>query len=100
MALQMNQDKITGVEIDGMYFRIDKINFNDKDFQVIMTGWASKEAYEQGKIPVSEPRAYTWGDYDKQYVDTVKQYAYALLKTHDNFAQATDVLEEGQEPTT
>ena len=101
MAITMNQDPNTGVQLDGLYYRIDKMNFNDFDFQVVMTGYASKEAHDQKALPMAQPRAYTW-EYSKADLLDVNifEYAYKKIKEHEDFKDAEDVLEEGQEPTT
>lgn len=94
MALLLDKDPNTGLELNGLYYRIDKINFNDTQFQVVVTGYASEQAYKDDiSLPVSQPRAYTW-DYSKQ--DLVEsglnifEYAYALLKQLDIFKGAVD----------
>lgn len=98
MALSLDYDYNTGIEMSGMYFRIDKINFNDYAFQVIATGYASEQAYRDGKRPISEPRAYNLMGYDKRDIEQVFQFAYSVLKHHPAFEGADDVLENGQEP--
>lgn len=97
MGLTMQRDANTGIELDGMYYRIDKINFNDYDFQVVMTGYASQQAYKEGNLPIAQPRAYTWG-YNKMDLPEVFEYAYSMIKQHDDFKVAEDVLENTEEP--
>lgn len=95
MALLLDKDPNTGLEISGMYYRIDKMNFNDYQFQVVVTGYASIDAYKNTKAPIAEPRAYTW-DYDKLDLTSselnIFEYAYNLLKSHDDFKEAVDHL--------
>lgn len=93
MGLTMQRDANTGIELDGLYYRIDKINFNDFDFQVVMTGYASQKAYKEGNLPIANPRAYTWG-YHKVDVPEIFEYAYTMIKQHDDFKVAEDVFEE------
>lgn len=96
MALTINEDKITGIRLDGMYFRIDKISYNDHAFQIVATGYASEEAYRNGMVPISEPRAYTLTNLDKELVAGTTQLGYEILKQHPVFTDAVDVLEEKQ----
>lgn len=100
MGLTMSKDPNTGIELDGLYYRIDKINFNDFDFQVVMTGYASQEAYQEQNFPIAQPRAYTWG-YNKNDLLNVSifEYAYTMIKEHDDFKQAEDVLDDTEEQT-
>ena len=98
MALSLDYDYNTGIEMSGMYFRIDKINFNDYAFQVIATGYASEQAYREGKKPISEPRAYNLMDYSKSDIEQAFQFAYSVLKHHPAFEGAKDVMEDGQKP--
>lgn len=93
MALLLDKDPNTGVEINNMYYRIDKVNFNDFDFQVVVTGYASEQAYLDKMIPVSNPRAYTFGDLNKELLSqsNVYEFAYNLLKSHEDFKAATDI---------
>ena len=95
MGLTMNKDSNTGVELDGLYYRIDKINFNDFDFQVVMTGYASQQAYQEQNLPIAQPRAYTWG-YNKDDLMNVNifEYAYTMIKEHEDFKQSEDVFED------
>lgn len=96
MGLTMQRDANTGIILEGMYYRIDKINFNDYDFQVVMTGYASQQAYQEQNLPISQPRAYTWG-YDKNELLDVSifEYAYNTIKEHPDFQGASDVFESG-----
>lgn len=89
MALLMDKDPNTGIELNGMYYRIDKLNFNDYQFQIVVTGYASEQAYIDKMLPISQPRAYTF-DYDKSDLESnyIYSYAYNLLKTHEDFKQA------------
>lgn len=98
MALELDKDINTGIELSGMYFRIDKINFNDYDFQVIATGYASEKAYREGAVPISQPRAYTQRGYNRQDLLSVNifEYAYNCLKNTEAFKEAKDVFEKGQ----
>lgn len=96
MGLVMSHDINTGIEMDGMYFRVDRISCNDTHFQVVATGYASEEAYREGKMPISEPRAYDLMNYNKADISQVFAYAYEVLKMHPVFKQSDDVLEKGQ----
>ncbi|WP_414052878.1 hypothetical protein [Macrococcus animalis] len=94
MALLLDKDPNTGLELNGLYYRIDKINFNDTQFQVVVTGYASEQAYQDDiSQPIAQPRAYTW-DYSKEDLVTsglnIFEYAYALLKQLDEFKGAVD----------
>lgn len=100
MALTMDYDDNKGINLQGMYFRIDKINFNDTHFQVVATGYASEEAFRSGKLPISEPRAYTLENYNKQDIEAVFQFGYEVLKQHDVFKDAKDSLTETQKERT
>ena len=99
MGLTMSKDPNTGIELDGLYYRIDKINFNDFDFQVVMTGYANQRAFKEGNLPIAQPRAYTWG-YQKDDLLNVNifEYAYSMIKEHDDFKVADDVF-ESEQPT-
>lgn len=99
MAVTLNKDPNTGLEVNGLYYRIDKINFNDFDFQIILTGYASEEAYRNRAYPLIQPRAYTLDGFDKDELATsnVYEFAYKYVKTIDGFKDADDVFEEGQE---
>ena len=55
-----------------------------------MTGYASKDAYINGSLPIADPRAYTWGNYGKGNIKTVYNFAYNLLKTHEDFKDGKD----------
>lgn len=100
MALTMDYDYNNGISLKGMYFRIDKISFNDTHFQVVATGYASEEAFRSGKLPISEPRAYTLENYNKQDIEAVFQFGYEVLKQHDVFKEAKDSLTEPQKKRT
>lgn len=97
MALKLDYDINTGIELKGMYFRVDRISFNDTHFQVVATGYSSEQAYKSGKMPVSEPRAYDLVNYNKEDISEVFSFAYDVLKQHNVFKNAEDVLDEGQE---
>ena len=94
MGLTLNKDPNTGIELEGLYYRLDKINFNDFNFQVVITGYASQQAHQDGHLPIAQPRAVTW-DYSKEDLLNVNifEYAYTMLKTHEDFKSAEDVLE-------
>jgi|SRR5699024_2819420 len=98
MAITINKDPNTGLEVNGLYYRIDKINFNDHDFQVILTGYASEEAYRNRAFPLIQPKAYTIDGYDKEELanSNVFEFAYKYVKTIEGFEDAEDVFEEGQ----
>lgn len=93
MALILTNDPNTGIELQGLYFRIDKINFNDYDFQVVMTGYASEQSFKDGKLPIIQPKAYTFG-YDKNELANMNvfEFAYSIVKLHDDFKEAVDHL--------
>lgn len=99
MAITINKDPNTGLEVNGLYYRIDKINFNDFDFQVVLTGYASEEAYRNRAYPLIQPRAYTLDGFDKEELanSNIYEFAYKYVKTIDGFKDADDVFEEGQE---
>lgn len=99
MALRVNKDMSTEIELEGMYFRIDKINFNHKDFQVTATGYASEQAYKNGAKPVVSTRYYTIENYDKEELEqsNVFTFAYKMLKETQVFQGVEDVFEEGQQ---
>lgn len=98
MGLTLDKDIHTGIELKGMYFRIDKVEFNDRDFQVVATGYASEKAYRDGSLPVSQPRAYTMHNYDREEMikSNIFEFAYNSLKTAEAFEEAGDVFEEDQ----
>ena len=98
MAITINKDPNTGLEVNGLYYRIDKINFNDFDFQVVLTGYASEEAYRNRAYPLIQPRAYTLDGFDKDElaVSNIYEFAYKYVKTVAGFEDAEDVFEEGQ----
>lgn len=97
MALILDEDKQLGLKVNGMYYRIDKINFNDYDFQVVVTGYASEEAFKSGAFPIADPRAYTIGDYGKENIPQVFAFGYEMLKKHPHFQEAEDHFNDGQE---
>lgn len=90
----MNKDPNIGIGLNGMYYRIDKINFNDYQFQIVVTGYASEQAYIDKMLPISQPRAYTF-DYSKEVLSqsNVFEYAYFLLKGHPDFINSSDHIE-------
>jgi|SRR5690625_563481 len=90
----MQRDANTGIILDGMYYRIDKINFNDVLFQVVMTGYASQQAFQDQNLPISQPRAYTW-EYEKNDLLNISifEYSYNMIKEHPDFKGASDVFE-------
>lgn len=98
MALRVNKDMTTEIELEGMYFRIDKINFNHKDFQVTATGYASEQAYKNGAQPVANTKYYTFENYDKKELEqsNVFAFAYKMLKETKMLQGVEDVFEEGQ----
>lgn len=98
MAITINKDPNTGLEVNGLYYRIDKINFNDYDFQVVLTGYASEDAFRNRARPLIQPQAYTLDGYDKEELAqmNVFEFAYKYIKTVDGFKEADDVFEEGQ----
>lgn len=99
MAVTLNKDPNTGLEVNGLYYRIDKINFNDVDFQIVLTGYASEDAFRSRARPLIQPQAYTLEGFDKEELiqSNVYEFAYKYVKTIDGFKNAEDVFEEGQE---
>lgn len=98
MAITMNRDPNTGLEVNGLYYRIDKINFNDYDFQIVLTGYASEDAFRNRAYPLIQPRAYTIDGFSKEELAqaNVYEFAYKYMKTVAGFEAADDVFEEGQ----
>lgn len=102
MAISIDKDPITGLEVDGLYYRIDKINFNDKDFQIVLTGYASEDSFRNGSRPISQPRAYTLLDFNKEELanSNIYEFAYRYTKTIEGFENAIDVFEGNQKEET
>lgn len=98
MAITTDKDITTGLELEGIYYRIDKINFNDVDFQVTLTGYASEEAYRNRAYPLVQPRHFVQDGYDKEMLNnsSVFEYAYDFVKSQEGFEAADDVFEEDQ----
>lgn len=93
MAITLDKDPNTGLEMNGLYYRIDKINFNDSDFQVVLTGYASESAYKNRAYPLIQPKAYTLQGFDKNELanNNVYEFAYKYVKTMQGFENAQDV---------
>ena len=95
MALTQDYDRVTGIELPGMYYRIVYHNANDTDLQMTVSGYASEKAFrELNARPIIPSRNYTF-PYDKEAFGNSKpyEYMYALLKTDEDFKDANDVFE-------
>ena len=96
MALSQNHDKQTGLQLNGIYYRVDRVVINRKDIEIVVTGYASQEVAKLDyTIPLIQTRSYTFGEYDKAFIhdNPIFKCAYMILKTHEDFKSAEDVLE-------
>lgn len=99
MAITTNKDKETGLEVNGLYYTIDRISLNERDFQVIVSVYASEEAYRApGRRSLRPASTYTLQDFDVEQLASMNIYAFAYdyLKSQDAFTEAEDVFEDGQ----
>ena len=96
MAITQNHDGQTGLKLDGIYYRVDRVVINRKDIEVVVTGYASQEAAQLDyTVPLIQTRSYSFSEYDKDFINNnpIFKCAYMILKTHEDFKSAEDVLE-------
>ena len=96
MALSQNHDKQTGLQLNGIYYRVDRVVINRKDIEIVVTGYASQEVAQLDyTVPLIQTRSYTFSEYDKNFIHDIPIFecAYKILKTHEDFKSAEDVLE-------
>ena len=96
MAITQNHDGQTGLQLDGIYYRVDRVVINRKDIEIVVTGYASQEVAQLDyTVPLIQTRSYTFGEYDKTFIhdNPIFECAYKILKTHEDFKSAEDVLE-------
>ena len=99
MALSQNHDKQTGLQLNGIYYRVDRVVINRKDIEIVVTGYASQEVAQLDyTVPLIQTRSYTFGEYDKTFIhdNPIFECAYKILKTHEDFKSAEDVLEPAE----
>ena len=99
MALSQNHDKQTGLQLNGIYYRVDRVVINRKDIEIVVTGYASQEAAKLDyTVPLIQTRSYTFSEYDKTFIhdNPIFKCAYMILKTHEDFKSAEDVLEPSE----
>ena len=99
MAITQNHDGQTGLQLDGIYYRVDRVVINRKDIEVVVTGYASQEVAKLDyTIPLIQTRSYTFSEYDKNFIhdNPIFKCAYMILKTHEDFKSAEDVLEPSE----
>ena len=99
MAITQNHDGQTGLQLDGIYYRVDRIVVNRKDIEIVVTGYASQEVAQLDyTVPLIQTRSYTFSEYDKNFIhdNPIFECAYKILKTHEDFKSAEDVFENEQ----
>ena len=99
MAITQNHDGQTGLQLDGIYYRVDRVVINRKDIEVVVTGYASQEVAQLDyTVPLIQTRSYTFSEYDKNFIhdNPIFECAYKILKTHEDFKSAEDVLEPAE----
>lgn len=99
MAITQNHDGQTGLQLDGIYYRVDRVVINRKDIEIVVTGYASQEAAQLDyTVPLIQTRSYTFSEYDKNFIhdNPIFECAYKILKTHEDFKSAEDVLEASE----
>ena len=99
MAITQNHDGQTGLQLDGIYYRVDRIVVNRKDIEIVVTGYASQEVAKLDyTIPLIQTRSYSFSEYDKDFINNnpIFKCAYMILKTHEDFKSAEDVLEPSE----
>ena len=96
MAITQNHDKQTGLQLNGIYYRVDRVVINRKDIEIVVTGYASQEVAQLDyTVPLIQTRSYSFSEYDKTFIhdNPIFECAYMILKTHEDFKSAEDVLE-------
>ena len=94
MALTQNKDAVTGIELEGLYFRLNYFNVNETDFQIAVDCYASRETYLDNARPLRQTMYYTFPYNKQEFAESSPyEYMYGLLKSHDDFKSAEDVLE-------
>ena len=99
MAITQNHDGQTGLKLDGIYYRVDRVVINRKDIEVVVTGYASQEVAQLDyTVPLIQTRSYSFSEYDKDFINNnpIFECAYLILKTHEDFKSAEDVLEPSE----
>ena len=99
MAITQNHDGQTGLQLDGIYYRVDRVVINRKDIEIVVTGYASQEVAKLDyTIPLIQTRSYTFEEYDKNFIhdNPIFECAYKILKTHEDFKSAEDVLDPAE----
>ena len=99
MAITQNHDGQTGLQLDGIYYRVDRVVINRKDIEIVVTGYASQEVAQLDyTIPLIQTRSYSFSEYDKNFIhdNPIFECAYKILKTHEDFKSAEDVLEPAE----
>src|SRR5699024_487112 len=99
MAITQNHDGQTGLQLDGIYYRVDRVVVNRKDIEIVVTGYASQEVAKLDyTIPLIQTLSYTFIEYDKMFIhdNPIFKCSYMILKTHEDFKSAEDVLEPSE----
>ena len=99
MAITQNHDGQTGLKLDGIYFRVDRVVVNRKDIEIVVTGYASQEVAQYDyTVPIIQTRSYSFSEYDRTFIheNPIFKCAYMILKTHEDFKSAEDVFENEQ----
>ena len=99
MAITQNHDGQTGLQLEGIYYRVDRVVLNRKDIEIVVTGYASQEVAQLDyTIPLIQTRSYSFSEYDKDFINNnpIFECAYNILKTHEDFKSAEDVLEPAE----
>lgn len=95
MALQLSKNLKNGLYVENLYIKIISISGN-KNKLIIMVGiYLSKESSKNLKEPI-EVEEHNFTPYVGNGSDDFIKQGYEYLKTLSEYANAIDVLDEGQ----
>lgn len=97
MGFNLAKTLSNGLSIEQAYFRIDTVTGNKESVQFSLLSYVSRDFFLEGKANLDVEYHEFVPDVSDNAPNLFRQ-AYAYLKAFENFADAVDVLEDGQEP--
>lgn len=97
MGLVKNITLNNGLNINDAYFKVIQVNGNTEIMDISLGCYINRDSFLDGKAPL-HIESYTFIHETSDNAMNVIRQAYGYLKRTDDFIEAGDVLEEGQEP--
>lgn len=94
MAVTMNLELETGINLQGAYIRIDTLNGYKKEIEISVNTYISREAFLNGAKYVLQNNYKFKPSIEESSENFIKQ-AYEYLKTIPNFKNAINVPIDG-----